>query len=77
MESAPPNSERRRRREPLTNSSEGKPLIRDTDISVEFLLSLLVHGQTPQQILLAHLALTLEDLRACLVFAYQAIAQDT
>jgi nucleoid DNA-binding protein/uncharacterized protein (DUF433 family) len=55
---------------------EGKPLIRDTDVSVEFLLSLLVQGQTPAQILKAHPALTPEDLRACLVYAYQAIARE-
>jgi len=56
---------------------EGKPLIRDTDVSVEFLLSLLVQGQTPAQILQAHPALRPEDIRACLVYAYQAIARES
>lgn len=47
----------------------GKPVIRGTRISVEFILDLLSRGWTTEQILEEYDHLTPEDLQACLAYA--------
>jgi len=47
----------------------GKPVIRGTRLTVEFILNLLAHGATTDEILEEYDGLTLEDIQACLLFA--------
>lgn len=51
----------------------GKPVIKGTRLSVQFILGLLAHGMTQEEILAEYHRLTPEDIRACLEFAVQAI----
>jgi uncharacterized protein (DUF433 family) len=52
----------------------GKPIIRGTRLTVEFILNLLAHGATEADILEEYGRLTREDLQACLLFAAQSLA---
>ena len=54
----------------------GKPVIRGTRLTVEYILNLLAHGATVTEILDEYEGLTQEDIRACLLFAARAL-QDT
>jgi uncharacterized protein (DUF433 family) len=54
----------------------GKPTIRGTRLSVEFILNLLAHGATEAEILTEYEGLTPEDLTACLLFASKSL-EDT
>ena len=47
----------------------GKPTVRGTRLSVEFILNLLAYGVTQAEILSEYKGLALEDLTACLLFA--------
>jgi uncharacterized protein (DUF433 family) len=47
----------------------GKPVIRGTRLSVEFVIGLLAQGWTTAQILDNHPGLAVEDVRACLEYA--------
>ena len=47
----------------------GKPTIRGTRLSVEYILSLLAHGATQEEILSEYDGLVPEDIAACLLFA--------
>ena len=47
----------------------GKPVIRGTRLTVEFILGLLGHGATAAEILDEYEGLTQEDIQACLLFA--------
>ncbi len=47
----------------------GKPIIKETRISVEFVLDLLGRGWTIEQILREYDHLTPEDIQACLAYA--------
>jgi uncharacterized protein (DUF433 family) len=51
----------------------GKPVIRGTRLTVEYILNLLAHGATPEEILEEYTGLTHEDLQACLLFATKAL----
>jgi len=51
----------------------GKPTIRGTRLSVEFILNLLAHGATETEILTEYEGLVPEDLAACLLFASKAL----
>ena len=51
----------------------GKPAIQGTRLSVEFILNLLAHGATQQEILGEYEGLEPEDLTACLLFASKAL----
>jgi uncharacterized protein (DUF433 family) len=55
----------------------GKPVIKGTRLSVEYILNLLAHGASEQEILEEYQGLTLEDLRACLLFATRALENTT
>ncbi len=47
----------------------GKPVIKDTRLTVEYVPNLLAHGTTFEEILQEYEDLTLEDIQACLLFA--------
>jgi len=51
----------------------GKPVIRGTRLTVEYILNLLAHGATEAQILDEYGGVTREDIRACLLFAAQSL----
>lgn len=50
----------------------GKPVIRGTRLTVEFILNLLAHGATTAEILDEYDGLTPEDIKACLLFARES-----
>lgn len=54
----------------------GKPVISGTRLTVEYVLNLLAHGQTQDQIIQEYPGLTQSDIQACLLFASRAM-QDT
>jgi uncharacterized protein (DUF433 family) len=45
----------------------GKPVIKGTRLSVEFILNLLAHGTTEAEILEEYKGLSEDDIRACLL----------
>jgi len=47
----------------------GKPVIRGTRLTADFIVGLLAHGTTAEDILKEYEGLTPEDIRACLLFA--------
>jgi uncharacterized protein (DUF433 family) len=51
----------------------GKPVVRGTRLTVEYILGLLAHGATAQEILAEYDGLTASDIRACLLFAQKAL----
>ena len=51
----------------------GKPVIRGTRLTVDFILNLLAHGATEKEILEEYKGLTEEDIRACFRFATKAL----
>jgi len=58
------------------NVMVGKPVIRGTRLTVEFILRLMANGATEQEILEEYEDLASEDIRACLLFATRAL-EDT
>ena len=55
----------------------GKPVIRGTRLSVEFILNLLAHDSTVPEILDEYDGLTRDDIQACLLFASQSLGDTT
>lgn len=53
----------------------GKPVIRGTRLTVEFILNLLAHGATIIEVLDEYQGLTLEDIQACLLFARESLSR--
>ena len=51
----------------------GKPVIRGTRLTVDFILNLLAHGTTEDEILNEYKGLTIEDIRACFLFATKSL----
>jgi uncharacterized protein (DUF433 family) len=51
----------------------GKPVIKGTRLTVEYILNLLAHGATMEQILEEYKGLTPEDIQACLLFATRSL----
>jgi uncharacterized protein (DUF433 family) len=47
----------------------GKPIVRGTRLTVEYVLNLMAHGATESEILAEYDGLTRADLQACLLFA--------
>ena len=56
------------------NVMVGKPVIRGTRLTVEYVLNLLADGATVAEILGEYDRLTDEDIRACILFASKALA---
>ncbi len=54
----------------------GKPVVRGTRLSVEFLLSLLGQGWTESEILRNYPGLQREDLLACWAYAAEILSQE-
>ncbi len=53
----------------------GKPVIRGTRLTVEFVLNLLAHGTTVSEILDEYNGLTPEDIQACFLFAGESLSR--
>ena len=51
----------------------GKPVIRGTRLTVEYVVNLLAHGASVEEILDEYQGLTLEDIQACLLFAARSL----
>jgi len=54
----------------------GKPIIKGTRISVEFVVDLLGRGWTVEQILQEYDHLTREDIQACLAYASDVLKSE-
>ena len=52
----------------------GKPVLRGTRLTVEFIVNLLAHGSSANEILEEYDGLTAEDIQACLLFAARSLA---
>ncbi len=53
----------------------GKPVVRGTRLAVEYLLKLLAHGATEEEILAEYEGLTTDDIAACLLFAGKSLEE--
>ena len=51
----------------------GKPVIRGTRLTVEYILGLLAHGIAMEEILVEYPGLDKDDLYACLLFASKTL----
>ncbi|MBI2331558.1 MAG: DUF433 domain-containing protein, partial [Chloroflexi bacterium] len=51
----------------------GKPVIKGTRLTVEFILNLMAHGATIQEIIDEYKGLTQLDIQACILFATKAL----
>ena len=51
----------------------GKPVIRGTRLTVQYILNLLAHGATVDEILQEYKGLTKEDILACLFYASETL----
>ena len=51
----------------------GKPVIKGTRLTVEFILGLLAHGATVTEILGEYEGLSPEDIQACFLFASKSL----
>ena len=51
----------------------GKPVIKGTRLTVEYILGLLAHGATIAEILQEYEGLVEEDIQACLIFAAKSL----
>jgi uncharacterized protein (DUF433 family) len=51
----------------------GKPVIKGTRLTIEYILNLLAHGATVSEILNEYEGLTEEDIQACLLFAAKSL----
>ncbi|HPG38875.1 MAG TPA: DUF433 domain-containing protein [bacterium] len=52
----------------------GKPVIKGTRLTVEFILNLLAHGATNTEIITEYKELTMHDIQACILFATKSLA---
>ncbi|MFB3892732.1 MAG: DUF433 domain-containing protein [Phycisphaerae bacterium] len=51
----------------------GKPVVAGTRLTVEFIIGLLAHEMTPDDVIREYPGLTREDIRACLLFASKSL----
>ncbi|HET7088442.1 MAG TPA: DUF433 domain-containing protein [Anaerolineae bacterium] len=51
----------------------GKPVVKGTRLTVEYILNLLAHGASETEILQEYSGLTREDIQACLLFATRSL----
>jgi len=51
----------------------GKPIIKGTRLTVEYIFNLLAHGATTEEILEEHPGLKPEDIQACFLFATKSV----
>jgi uncharacterized protein (DUF433 family) len=55
----------------------GKPVIKGTRLTVEYVLNLLAHGASAQDIIEEYEGLTPDDIQACLLFAARFLSTST
>jgi uncharacterized protein (DUF433 family) len=55
----------------------GKPVIKGTRLTVEYILNLLAHGATVKEIITEYKGLTPEDIQACILFATKSLEDTT
>jgi uncharacterized protein (DUF433 family) len=55
----------------------GKPIIRGTRLTVEYVLERLGHGATEQELLQEYPGLVMEDIHACMLFASRSLGSTT
>jgi len=55
----------------------GKPVIKGTRLTVQYILNLLAHGVTVDEILQEYKGLTKEDILACLLYASETLEDTT
>ena len=55
----------------------GKPVIKGTRLTVQYILNLLAHGATFDEILQEYKGLTKEDILACLLYASETLEDTT
>ena len=55
----------------------GKPVIKGTRLTVEYILNLLAHGATVDEIIGEYSGLAPDDIRACLLFATKSLESTT
>jgi len=55
----------------------GKPVIRGTRLTVEYILNLLAHSATVTEIISEYKGLTKEDIQACILFATKSLENTT
>ena len=55
----------------------GKPVIRGTRLTVEFILDLLAHGSTTEEIIKEYPGITAEDVQSCLLFAGKSLESNS
>ena len=55
----------------------GKPVIKGTRLTVEYILNLLAHGDTITEITQEYKGLTQEDIQACFLFATKSLENTT
>lgn len=55
----------------------GKPVIRGTRLTVGYILNLLAHGATEEEILEEYHRLEREDIRACLLFGAKTLSDSS
>ena len=53
----------------------GKPVLKGTRLTIEFILNLLAHGSTVDEIIDEYEGLVPEDIQACLLFASQSLSR--
>ncbi|MDX2180068.1 MAG: DUF433 domain-containing protein [Bryobacteraceae bacterium] len=66
-------------RERITANPEvlvGKPVVRGTRLSVELIVSLLGNGWTFEEILASYPGLSVDDIRACLLYAAEVLTEE-
>jgi uncharacterized protein (DUF433 family) len=51
----------------------GKPVIKGTRLTVEYVLNLLAHGATATEIVREYKGLTKDDIQACILFATKSL----
>lgn len=51
----------------------GKPIIRGTRLTVEYLMNLLAHGATIDEILNEYKSITRQDVQACILYATKTL----
>lgn len=51
----------------------GKPVLRGTRLTVEYILNMLAHGATAEEIIKEYSGLAAEDIQACILFATKSL----
>jgi uncharacterized protein (DUF433 family) len=55
----------------------GKPVIQGTRLTVDYILNLMAHGATEEEILEEYHRLKREDIRACLLFGAKSLSDSS